>query len=186
MTKTFPKDNSLVTIDGKKQFIYGGGRTKDRDIRTNEDKRQDAILERLEPKPQEFRDEAEYKRFYASKEWRLIRETAFKDLMHSCPVCWSDENLVVDHIKPVRYYWEERLNPNNLQILCNDCNREKGAMTNWTLEWHKLLKVSQKRYESQYKPKYFEERKIPLVESQSKKPFVKTIQRVKKDGTIVK
>lgn len=59
-------------------------------------------------------------------------------------------------------------------------------MTNWTLDWHKLLKVSQKRYEpTEYKPKYFEERKIPLVESQAGKPVTKKLQRVKKDGTVV-
>jgi len=25
---------------------------------------------------------------------------------------------------------------NNLQLLCNDCNLEKGSMIDWTLGWH--------------------------------------------------
>jgi hypothetical protein len=36
----------------------------------------------------------------------------------------------------VRYFWEQRLDEENLQILCNDCNLEKGSKINWTKEWH--------------------------------------------------
>ena len=53
-----------------------------------------------------------------------------------CPVCGSENDLVVDHINPVRYFWEQRLDKKNLQLLCNDCNLEKTSMVGWTLEFH--------------------------------------------------
>ena len=80
--------------------------------------------------------EEQIKNFYKSNNWNTVKKTAWRSLSHFCPVCGSEENLVVDHIKPIRYFWEDRLNPDNLQLLCNDCNLEKGSKENWTLEWH--------------------------------------------------
>ena len=74
--------------------------------------------------------------FYNSREWKDIKQGVYFRLKNQCPVCGSRDKLVIDHIQPVRYFWEERLNPANLQILCNDCNLEKGSMLDWTLEWH--------------------------------------------------
>jgi 5-methylcytosine-specific restriction endonuclease McrA len=39
--------------------------------------------------------------------------------------------LVVDHIKPIGEFWDLRLDPDNVQILCNDCNMGKG---NWLVK----------------------------------------------------
>jgi len=80
--------------------------------------------------------------FYNSKEWRELRTEVKKELTNICPVCGSEENLVAEHIKPVRHFWEERLNKENIQLLCHDCNIEKGSMINWTLEWHLSNKKS--------------------------------------------
>ena len=74
--------------------------------------------------------------FYQSKEWKNIRESAFKQYTHMCPVCGSEHNLIVDHIKPVRHFWELRLDPENLQLLCDVCNLEKASIPNWNLSWH--------------------------------------------------
>lgn len=74
--------------------------------------------------------------FYNSKEWKELREEVKKELTPMCPVCGSENNLHVDHINPIRHFFEERLNKDNLQILCGDCNLEKGSMLNWSLEWH--------------------------------------------------
>ena len=74
--------------------------------------------------------------FYNSREWKDLRVQVKKELTPMCPVCGAEDNLHVDHIRPIRHFFEERLNPNNLQILCGDCNLEKGSMLNWTLEWH--------------------------------------------------
>jgi hypothetical protein len=74
--------------------------------------------------------------FYQSKEWKSIRETVRTQLTQMCPVCGSEHNLVVDHIKPIRYFWELRLVLKNLQLLCGECNLEKGSIPNWNLSWH--------------------------------------------------
>ena len=80
--------------------------------------------------------ETKLHQFYNSREWKDIREQVRRELTPMCPVCGSEHNLHVDHIKPIRYFYEERLDSNNLQILCGDCNLEKGSMLDWTLDWH--------------------------------------------------
>ena len=74
--------------------------------------------------------------FYNSKEWKIAKNKVKLELAPFCPVCGSEENLHVDHIQPIRYFFDLRLDHNNLQILCKDCNQEKGSMLNWNLEWH--------------------------------------------------
>jgi hypothetical protein len=75
-------------------------------------------------------------RFYASPEWIEARNQLFAD-NPSCIVCESTEKLNGDHIKPLRYNWHLRLDPDNLQTMCNRCNREKGASSTWDLELHR-------------------------------------------------
>ena len=69
--------------------------------------------------------------FYDSKEWHQCRKNFITDKELKCIACGIDlelypEMLNVDHILPLRYYWERRLDNNNLQILCCECNKEKG------------------------------------------------------------
>jgi len=78
----------------------------------------------------------ELKKFYNSNAWKKLRKEAYDNLVHFCPVCGSEEKLNVDHINPVRYFWEQRLDINNLQILCEECNLEKGSMVGWSIEYH--------------------------------------------------
>lgn len=35
--------------------------------------------------------------------------------------------ICVDHIKPISKHWELRLEESNLQVLCMECNKGKGA-----------------------------------------------------------
>lgn len=74
--------------------------------------------------------------FYQSKEWKELRNSVKEELTPMCIVCGAEEELHVDHINPVRFFWEQRLCRDNLQILCKDCNLEKGSIKNWNLEWH--------------------------------------------------
>ncbi|TGE04616.1 HNH endonuclease [Hymenobacter fodinae] len=76
--------------------------------------------------------------FYRSWEWHEVRY----DFLRSCKNrlrCWlcrrqrGDRNeagdavrLVVDHIYPVSRYPHLALDTDNLQLLCNDCNRGKS------------------------------------------------------------
>lgn len=69
--------------------------------------------------------------FYASWEWKRLRYDTMQKLGFTCMCCrasrMSGEPLVVDHIKPVRWFWDLRLEPTNLQVLCESCNMGKGS-----------------------------------------------------------
>lgn len=44
----------------------------------------------------------------------------------NCLKCGSGEKINIDHIKPKSKYPERSFDLDNLQVLCNACNREKG------------------------------------------------------------
>jgi 5-methylcytosine-specific restriction endonuclease McrA len=68
----------------------------------------------------------ESSKFYKSKEWKLCKENFYSSCKDKkCVQCGSTENLNVDHILPVRRFWEKRLLQSNLQILCGKCNKDK-------------------------------------------------------------
>lgn len=76
--------------------------------------------------------------FYQSFEWRRLRYHVLKRDGGRCLVCGQSAAdgivLHVDHIKPLRYNWDLRLDPDNLQVLCSVCNHGKG---NWDeTDWH--------------------------------------------------
>ena len=67
--------------------------------------------------------------FYQSYEWRRLRYFVLKNYGRKCMLCGTTEGAMHgDHIKPLRKYWELRLDPENIQILCEVCNHGKG---NW-------------------------------------------------------
>jgi 5-methylcytosine-specific restriction endonuclease McrA len=75
--------------------------------------------------------------WYLSEEWRLCRSEFLRNYYKThekriCACCGLSENetvIHVDHILPVRRYWEKRIDQSNLQNLCEECNKHKG---NWT------------------------------------------------------
>jgi len=83
------------------------------------------------------------KDFYASWEWTTLRMQALKANGGRCECCGSTAKDIgadgqrvrihVDHIKPLSKFWELRLDLANLQILCGECNKGKGAWdeTDW-------------------------------------------------------
>lgn len=82
--------------------------------------------------------------FYKSWEWRTLRMQALKERGARCGCCGATPKhhdvqgnpirLVVDHIKPLATHWHLRLDLENLQILCDECNQGKGAWdsTDWS------------------------------------------------------
>lgn len=68
--------------------------------------------------------------FYSSWEWKKVRMMALQRDGHRCGSCGASPKdgirIVVDHIKPLGKFWELRLSLDNLQVLCDDCNRGKG------------------------------------------------------------
>lgn len=68
--------------------------------------------------------------FYDSIEWKRLRFDILKARGRRCECCGAGPDaamLHVDHIKPVRKHWNRRLDPDNLQVLCEGCNRGKGS-----------------------------------------------------------
>ena len=75
--------------------------------------------------------------FYKSPEWWTCRrEFLSKNSKLECVFCnleLTGENrkkLNVDHIKPLRYYWDLRTDQSNLQITCEECNIRKRSRRN--------------------------------------------------------
>ena len=154
------KINSPMKKETVEDFLARGGK-----IITNQ--KQTILPVRITNNYSDKDFEKQLHEFYQSKPWKEIRESVKKDLTPMCPVCGSEENLVVDHIKPLRYFWEERLNLDNLQLLCDDCNLEKGSMLNWTLGWHIRNKkqLSSERVSISQSKKYEETRRNNLLEN---------------------
>ena len=77
--------------------------------------------------------------FYASYRWRKARYLVLLKHGGHCAACGRSKNdgvaIHVDHIKPLRKNWNLRLDPENLQPLCEECNHGKGNWdsTNWLL-----------------------------------------------------
>jgi len=94
--------------------------------------------------------ESKLKAFYRTNEWKNLRDAFRSKMAQFCCVCGAEENLSVDHINPIRFFWEQRLDENNLQILCKECNFEKGYGIGWTLKWqNKTNKKFRKKRKSQ-------------------------------------
>ena len=75
---------------------------------------------------------ADSERFHASDEWRRIRAFVLTRDGSRCALCGRSpfrHGIVVhvDHIKPRRKYPELALNPENLRVLCEQCNMGKGG-----------------------------------------------------------
>lgn len=67
--------------------------------------------------------------FYESPEWLKLRYETLKRVGRKCLVCGkgpAEAVLHVDHIKPRSIHPELALDPDNLQVLCSDCNLGKS------------------------------------------------------------
>lgn len=76
---------------------------------------------------QAFQKTEKAKEFYRSKKWRSLRFNFCMTNERKCKLCGSQTRLHVDHIKPRSLFPELALEPNNLQILCEECNIGKGV-----------------------------------------------------------
>lgn len=91
----------------------------------------------LPPMPKRSPDYRKDEGFYESNEWRQVRYFALRRADGCCQCCGArampDNPLHVDHIKPRYTHPELSLDPDNLQVLCVDCNMGKGAWddTDW-------------------------------------------------------
>ena len=100
------------------------------------------------------------KKFYQSADWKELSRRFKNKNSHitRCPNCkrsWSNKVRVnVDHVLPLRDYFHLRLDENNLQILCGDCNKAKGS--NGPIRAKKVLKQFLKEQRMHY-PEFFKQ-----------------------------
>lgn len=68
--------------------------------------------------------------FYDSDSWRAVRMPVLRDHIKKhgriCLLCGCGGELHVDHIHPRSLRPDLELDPNNLQVLCRDCNLGKS------------------------------------------------------------
>jgi 5-methylcytosine-specific restriction protein A len=79
-----------------------------------------------------------FKAFYSGRAWRAARYQFLKRQPRPlrCKCCGAtaaDARLCVDHIVSVKRDWSRRLDQENFQLLCNDCNLAKASAdaTDW-------------------------------------------------------
>lgn len=72
--------------------------------------------------------------FLSTYQWRKVRLIALKRDGSRCACCGATPAtgavMNVDHIKPRKLFPELALDPDNLQVLCHECNHGKG---NWDM-----------------------------------------------------
>lgn len=78
--------------------------------------------------------------FYDTGVWSYLRNRTLMRYGSCCQRCQttgdSSNPIQVDHIKPRSKYPELELDPNNLQVLCQRCNKAKG---NWDeTDWRSI------------------------------------------------
>lgn len=59
--------------------------------------------------------------------WFRLRYEALRKYGSLCMLCGSKDRLQIDHIKPRSKFPKLTYDINNLQILCMECNKGKGA-----------------------------------------------------------
>ena len=78
--------------------------------------------------------------FYNTKEWKQLRFRVLIHYQRKCMACnATNKTLHVDHIKPISKFPELKLDFENLQILCEDCNVGKSNIYYHDLRPNKLL-----------------------------------------------
>ena len=64
--------------------------------------------------------------FYASWEWKELRYKVLTKYGPVCMLCGAKDEIVVDHIKPRSKFPDLQLEFDNLQVLCDSCNKGKS------------------------------------------------------------
>lgn len=67
--------------------------------------------------------------FYETLDWKQLRYKVLRKYGKNCMLCGIEAKSVhVDHIKPLSLFWNLRLDFDNLQVLCSDCNLGKSNL----------------------------------------------------------
>ena len=104
------KPKKLVVINGRRQLVPA-----DYHPRSDSDKQYNK---------KRNRDNKEYVTFYKHAAWLHTRENVLNRDLSTCVRCGLEATLV-DHIIPSEDDWEDRLNIDNLESLCQRCHNLK-------------------------------------------------------------
>ena len=63
---------------------------------------------------------------YYTDEYREMRKLIFSKYSNCCMKCGEIKKLQIDHIKPVSKHPNLFLSADNMQVLCENCNKEKS------------------------------------------------------------
>jgi 5-methylcytosine-specific restriction endonuclease McrA len=76
------------------------------------------------------------KSFYTSERWIRLKHSIVEKYGKECMACGAQERICVDHIKPRSKYPDLEWDIGNLQVLCQPCNKGKGAWdeTDWRVK----------------------------------------------------
>lgn len=78
---------------------------------------------------EERKSRKEKRDFYQSWEWKELRFKILTKFTPRCMLCGitsKEAKICVDHILPISTHWDLRLNEDNLQVLCDECNKGKS------------------------------------------------------------
>lgn len=97
-------------------------------------------------------------KFYRSKEWEELKKVFKASLprgkKHKCSCCDKVcSSLHVDHIIPISIDPSKRLDINNLQLLCAECNRGKSNKDSSRMS--SLTDAQRKLKASQFKKEFY-------------------------------
>jgi len=103
----------------------------DRIFAKPQQERDEKVSNRIKELAEERRKEIELRRLiYSSPEWAKLRLQVIKEGDRICSICrrliTQDDDLTIDHIRPISKYPDLAYAKNNLQILCRSCNSAKG------------------------------------------------------------
>lgn len=104
------KPKKLMVINGKRQLVPIDYQTRTETDKAYNQKRN--------------RENKEYVSFYKTTAWRHTREQVLLRDYSTCVRCGLEGNIV-DHIIPSEDDWEDRLNIDNLETLCQRCHNLK-------------------------------------------------------------
>ncbi len=99
------------------------------------------------PKPNYHREIIPYKpglgrKFYDTQEWQILRYKTLRRYNKQCHCCGAtNTELHVDHIKPRSKFPQLELDPENLQILCRECNLGKSNTD--SIDWRTSGTIAQ-------------------------------------------
>ena len=74
--------------------------------------------------------------FYQSKEWKHMRDYIVSRDMNTCRYCGESitDRKIVDHLHPLQYAPDEKLNADNLYTICYKCHQVKTMIEQQTAQ----------------------------------------------------